>query len=59
MKICIAGKCRLPCPKGHHHERSINILGLSSRWTVPLTENIHSPLQNLMGVKELKEKNKE
>jgi hypothetical protein len=26
MKICIAGKCRLPCPKGHHHERSINIL---------------------------------
>jgi hypothetical protein len=27
MKICIAGKCRLSCPKGHHHERSINILG--------------------------------
>ncbi len=27
MKICVAGKCRLPCPKGHHHERSINILG--------------------------------
>jgi hypothetical protein len=27
MKICFAGKCRLPCPKGHHHERSINILG--------------------------------
>ncbi len=26
MKICIAGKCCLPCPKGHHHERSINIL---------------------------------
>ncbi len=26
MKICIAGKCRLSCPKGHHHERSINIL---------------------------------
>jgi hypothetical protein len=26
MKICIAGKCRLPCPKGHHHERSINLL---------------------------------
>jgi hypothetical protein len=31
MKICIAGKCHLPmhlpCPKGHHHERSLNILG--------------------------------
>ncbi len=27
LKICIAGKCRLPCPKGHHHERRINILG--------------------------------
>ena len=27
MKIWIAGKCRLTCPKGHHHERSINILG--------------------------------
>jgi hypothetical protein len=27
MKICVAGKCPLPCPKGHHHERSINILG--------------------------------
>jgi hypothetical protein len=26
MKICIAAKCRLPCPKGHHHQRSINIL---------------------------------
>ncbi len=26
-KICVAGKCRLSCPKGHHHERSINILG--------------------------------
>ena len=24
---CIAGKCHLPCPKGHHHERSINVLG--------------------------------
>jgi hypothetical protein len=23
---CIAGKCHLPCPKGHHHERSINVL---------------------------------
>jgi hypothetical protein len=23
MKICIAGKCHLPCPKGHQHERSI------------------------------------
>jgi hypothetical protein len=21
---CIAGKCHLPCPKGHHHERSLN-----------------------------------
>jgi hypothetical protein len=21
---CIAGKCHLPCPKGHHHEMSIN-----------------------------------
>jgi hypothetical protein len=20
-----AGKCPLPCPKGHHHERSINV----------------------------------
>ncbi len=27
MKICVAGKCPLSCPKGHHHERSINILG--------------------------------
>jgi hypothetical protein len=27
MEICVAGKCRLSCPKGHHHERSINILG--------------------------------
>ncbi len=27
MKICVAGKCRLSCPKGHHHERNINILG--------------------------------
>ncbi len=27
MKIWIAGKCRLSCPKGHHHKRSINILG--------------------------------
>jgi hypothetical protein len=26
MKIWIACKCRLSCPKGHHHERSINIL---------------------------------
>jgi hypothetical protein len=26
-KIWIAGKCRLSCPKGHHHERSINIFG--------------------------------
>jgi hypothetical protein len=21
-----AGKCPLPCPKGHHHERSINVI---------------------------------
>jgi hypothetical protein len=27
MKICVAGKCRLSCPKGHYHERNINILG--------------------------------
>ncbi len=27
MKICIDGKCSLSCSKGHHHERSINILG--------------------------------
>ena len=27
MKICIATKSRLSCPKGYHHERSINILG--------------------------------
>jgi hypothetical protein len=24
---CIAGKCHLPCPKGHHHERSLNVIG--------------------------------
>ena len=24
--VLIAGKCSLPCPKGHHHERSINVL---------------------------------
>ncbi len=36
MKICIAGKYRLPCPKGHHHERSINILcGCSTFWRHP------------------------
>ena len=23
---CIAGKCHLPCPKGHHHERSFNVI---------------------------------
>ncbi len=36
MKIWIAGKCRLPCPKGHHHGRSINILGgCSTFWRHP------------------------
>ncbi len=24
MTNCLAGKCSLPCPNGHHHERSIN-----------------------------------
>ncbi len=24
---CIAGKCHLPCPKGHHHESSLNVIG--------------------------------
>jgi hypothetical protein len=24
---CIAGKCHFPCPKGHHHESIINVLG--------------------------------
>jgi hypothetical protein len=24
---CIAGTCHLRCPKGHHHERSINLHG--------------------------------
>ncbi len=24
---CIAGKCNFPCPKGHHHESIINVLG--------------------------------
>jgi hypothetical protein len=23
---CIAVKCPLPCPNGHHHERKINVL---------------------------------
>jgi hypothetical protein len=36
MKICIAGNCHLPCPKGHHHERSLNILGgCSTFWRHP------------------------
>ncbi len=26
MMSSVAGKCPLLCPKGHHHERSINIL---------------------------------
>ncbi len=25
MMYSLAGKCHLPCPKGHHHERSINV----------------------------------
>ncbi len=30
------GKCSLPCPKGHHHERSINVLsGCSTFWRHP------------------------
>jgi hypothetical protein len=32
MIYSLAGKCPLPCPKGHHHERSIN---------VAVTENPH------------------
>ncbi len=24
---CIAGNCHLPCPNGHHHERSFNVIG--------------------------------
>ncbi len=24
---CIAGKCNFQCPKGHHHESIINVLG--------------------------------
>ncbi len=24
---CTVGKCHLPCPKGHHHERSLNVIG--------------------------------
>jgi hypothetical protein len=25
MLFSLAGKCPLPCPKGHRHERSINV----------------------------------
>ncbi len=25
MMSSLAGKCSLPCPQGHHHERSINV----------------------------------
>jgi hypothetical protein len=25
MTNCLAGKCSLPCPNGHHNERSINL----------------------------------
>ncbi len=25
MMSSLAGKCSLPCPKGHHHERNINV----------------------------------
>ncbi len=33
---CIAGKCHLPCPKGHHHERSLNLIGgCSTFWRHP------------------------
>jgi hypothetical protein len=24
---CMAGKCNFPCPKGHHHESIINVIG--------------------------------
>jgi hypothetical protein len=27
---CIAGKCHLQWPKGHHHERSLNVIGSCS-----------------------------
>jgi hypothetical protein len=27
---CIAGKCHFPCPKGHHHESIINVIGSCS-----------------------------
>jgi hypothetical protein len=26
MMYSPAGTCPLPCPKGHHHERSINVI---------------------------------
>jgi hypothetical protein len=25
MMYSLAGKCPLPCPNGHHHERKINV----------------------------------
>ncbi len=28
MMYSLAGKCPLPCPKGHHHERRINVAAL-------------------------------
>ncbi len=33
---CIAGKCHLPCPNGHHHESFINVFsGFSTFWRYP------------------------
>ncbi len=33
---CIADKCHFPCPKGHHHESIINVLGgCSTFWRHP------------------------
>jgi hypothetical protein len=36
MMSSLAGKCPLLCPKGHHHERSINVLsGIITFWRHP------------------------
>ncbi len=37
MMYSLAGKCPLPCPKGHHYERSINVFrGFSTFWRHPI-----------------------
>ncbi len=44
---CIAGKCHLPCPKGHHHERSLNVIGgCSTFWRHPNRVSNISQRQN-------------